>query len=145
MNQLYTCTLLCSAKSLQSCLILCDPMDCILPDFSVHGILQARIPNGLSFLSARDLSNPGIDLHICPLFFFFFPDFLPICVTTEHWIDFPMLYIRFSLVIYFIHIVYMSIPTSQLITPLFPLPCFITVSFFSISMTIFLLKISSSV
>ena len=31
-----------SAKSLQSCLTLCDPMDCSLPGFSVHGILQAR-------------------------------------------------------------------------------------------------------
>ena len=26
-------------KLLQSCLTLCDPMDCSLPDFSVHGIL----------------------------------------------------------------------------------------------------------
>ena len=26
-----------------SCLTLCDPMDCSLPGFSVHGILQARI------------------------------------------------------------------------------------------------------
>ena len=33
---------LASAKSLQSCLTLCDPMDCSLPGFSVHGILQAR-------------------------------------------------------------------------------------------------------
>ena len=31
-----------TAKSLQSCPILCDPMDCSLPGFSVHGILQAR-------------------------------------------------------------------------------------------------------
>ena len=30
-----------AAKSLQSCLTLCDPMDCSLPSFSVHGILQA--------------------------------------------------------------------------------------------------------
>ena len=30
------------AKSLQSCPILCDPMDCSLPGSSVHGILQAR-------------------------------------------------------------------------------------------------------
>ena len=30
------------AKSLQSCLILCDPVDCSLPGFSVHGILPAR-------------------------------------------------------------------------------------------------------
>ena len=32
-----------AAKSLQSCPTLCDPMDCSLPGFSVHGILQARI------------------------------------------------------------------------------------------------------
>ena len=31
------------AKSLQSCPTLFDPMDCSLPDSSVHGILQARI------------------------------------------------------------------------------------------------------
>ena len=30
------------AKSLQSPLILCDPMDCSVPGSSVHGILQAR-------------------------------------------------------------------------------------------------------
>ena len=27
----------------QSCLTLCDPMDCSLPGSSVHGILQTRI------------------------------------------------------------------------------------------------------
>ena len=31
------------AKSLQSCLTLCNAMDCSLPGSSVHGILQARI------------------------------------------------------------------------------------------------------
>ena len=31
-----------AAKSLQSCLTLCDPMDCSLPGYSVHWILQAR-------------------------------------------------------------------------------------------------------
>ena len=31
-----------AAKSLQSCPTLCDPMDCSLPGFSVHGILQAK-------------------------------------------------------------------------------------------------------
>ena len=31
------------AKSLHSCLTLCDPMDCNPPGSSVHGILQARI------------------------------------------------------------------------------------------------------
>ena len=41
-----------AAKSLQSCPTLCDPMDCSLSGFSVHGILQARTPewvaNGLA-------------------------------------------------------------------------------------------------
>ena len=32
-----------AAKSLQSCLTLCHPMDCSLPGSFVHGILQARI------------------------------------------------------------------------------------------------------
>ena len=32
-----------------------------------------------------------------------FLDFLHIYVTTEHWVEFLLLYIRFSLVIYFIH------------------------------------------
>ena len=31
------------AKSLQLCLILCNPTDCSLPGSSVHGIIQARI------------------------------------------------------------------------------------------------------
>ena len=31
------------AKLLQSCSTLCDPKDCSLPGFSVHGISQARI------------------------------------------------------------------------------------------------------
>ena len=31
------------AKSLQSCLTLCDSMDCSPPGSSVHGVLQARI------------------------------------------------------------------------------------------------------
>ena len=34
--------MLCYAKSLQLYPTLCDPMDCSLPGFSVHGILQAR-------------------------------------------------------------------------------------------------------
>ena len=32
-----------TAKSLQSCLTLSDPMDCSLPGSSVHGIFQARV------------------------------------------------------------------------------------------------------
>ena len=32
------------AKSIQLCLSLCSAMDCILLGSSVHGILQAKIP-----------------------------------------------------------------------------------------------------
>ena len=50
-----------------------------------------------------------------------FWDFLPIYVTTEHWVEFPELYSRFSLVTYFMHSInsiYMSIPISQFISSL---------------------------
>ena len=32
-----------SGVCVQSCLALCDPMDCNLPGSSVHGIFQTRI------------------------------------------------------------------------------------------------------
>ena len=41
------------AKQLQSCPILCDPMDCSPPGFSVHGILQARILEWVAISSSR--------------------------------------------------------------------------------------------
>ena len=55
--------LLCVLSSLQSCLTLCDPMDCSLPGFSVHGILQARILEWVSISSSRRTSQPR-DLHL---------------------------------------------------------------------------------
>ena len=53
------------AKSLQSCQILCDPMDRISPVFSVHGILQARILEWVAMPSSRGVfltqrSNPHL-------------------------------------------------------------------------------------
>ena len=30
-------------EAAQSCLTLCDPMDCSLPGSSIHGIFQARV------------------------------------------------------------------------------------------------------
>ena len=44
------------AKSLQSCLTLCHPMDCNLPGSSVHGIFQARILEWVAMLSSRGSS-----------------------------------------------------------------------------------------
>ena len=39
----------------------CDPMDCSLPGFSVHGILQARVLEWVAIASPGDLPNPGIE------------------------------------------------------------------------------------
>ena len=47
------------AKSLQSCLTLCDPMDGSLLGSSVHGILQARILEWVGMPSSRGSSRPG--------------------------------------------------------------------------------------
>ena len=44
------------AKSLQSCLTLCDPMDCTPPGASVYGILQARTLEWVAMPSSRGSS-----------------------------------------------------------------------------------------
>ena len=49
------------AKSLQSCLTLCDPMDCSPPGSFVHRILQARILEWVAMPSPGDLPDPGIE------------------------------------------------------------------------------------
>ena len=43
-------------KVSQSGLTLCDPVD-----YTVHGILQARMLEWVAFPSPRDLPNPGIE------------------------------------------------------------------------------------
>ena len=48
--------------SVLSCPTLCDPIDCILPGSSVHGILQARILEWVAVPFSRDLRNTGIKL-----------------------------------------------------------------------------------
>ena len=42
----------------QSCLTLCDPMDCSLPGFSVHGIFQARILEWAAISFSRGSPRP---------------------------------------------------------------------------------------
>ena len=46
------------AKTVQSCLTLCDPMDCRSLGSSVHGILQARILEWVAMPSSRGSSWP---------------------------------------------------------------------------------------
>ena len=54
------CAVLCYAKSLQSCLTLCDPGVYGLPGSSVHGILQAIVLEWVAMPSFRNPPNPGI-------------------------------------------------------------------------------------
>ena len=42
----------------QLCPTLCNPMDCSLPGFSVHGILQARIVEWVTISFSRGYSGP---------------------------------------------------------------------------------------
>ena len=44
------------AKLLQSCPLLCDPMDCSLPGSSANGILQPRILDWVAMPSSRGSS-----------------------------------------------------------------------------------------
>ena len=53
----------CVCVCAQSCLTLCDPMDCSLPDSSVREISEARILSGLPFPSPVDLPDLGIELE----------------------------------------------------------------------------------
>ena len=48
----------------QSCLTLCDPMDCNLLGFSVHGILQARTLEWVVMPFSRGSSRPRDWIHI---------------------------------------------------------------------------------
>ena len=44
----------------QSCMTLCNPMDCSLPGSFIHGIFQARVLEWVPFPSPGDLPNSGI-------------------------------------------------------------------------------------
>ena len=48
----------------QSCLTLCNPMDCSPPGSSVHGILQARILEWVAILFSRESSWPRYQTQV---------------------------------------------------------------------------------
>ena len=55
----YVCVCVCVCVLVaQSCLPLCDPSDCSLPGFSVHGIVQARILEWIAIPFSRGTSQP---------------------------------------------------------------------------------------
>ena len=65
------CVRACSVAQL--CLILCDPVDCSPPGFSVHGILQARILEWVSVPSSRESSWPRDQTQVSCIF----------CITAD--------------------------------------------------------------
>ena len=66
-NQSYFCILL--LRCAQSCLTLCDLMDCRPPVFSVLGIFQARLITGVGwhFLLQGIFLTQGLNLHLLSL------------------------------------------------------------------------------
>ena len=52
------------AKSLQSCLTLCNLLDCSPPGSSVRGILQARILKWVLIPFSRESSQPRDQIHV---------------------------------------------------------------------------------
>ena len=51
----------------QSCLTLCDPMDCSQPGSSVHGILQARILEWVAMpFSDVNFNSSSLVAKLCP-------------------------------------------------------------------------------
>ena len=52
---------LCSCSLTESCLTLCDPVDCSPPSFPVHGLSQAQMLKWAAISFSRDLPDPGIE------------------------------------------------------------------------------------
>ena len=55
---LCVCVYVCVCEVTQSCLTLCDPIDCSPPGSSVYGILQARILEWVAISFSRGSSQP---------------------------------------------------------------------------------------
>ena len=107
---MYTHVCVCVSHLVMS--TLCDPMDCNPPGSSVHGILQARLLEWVA------ISFSNVYTYIL---FLKFPSHLSHHRALS---KVPVLYRRFSFVVYFIHNIncaYMSIPISQFLPFLFSL------------------------
>ena len=60
----------CACSVAQLCPTVCHPMDCSLPESSVHGIFQARILEWVAIFSSRVSSGPRYQTHIALSLFF---------------------------------------------------------------------------
>ena len=58
--ELRQCVSVCVCLVAQSYLTLCDPMDCSPRGSSVHGILQARIPEWVAISFSRIMAEAGL-------------------------------------------------------------------------------------
>ena len=65
---MHTCVCVCVCVCVQSCLTLCNSMDCGLPGSSVHGIFQARILEWVAISSSRGSSQPREWTHVSCVF-----------------------------------------------------------------------------
>ena len=77
----------------QSCPTLCDPIDCSPPDFSVQGILQARILEWVAILLSRGSFPPRDRTHTSHIAHRFFT----IRATKEAYFIFPLVMCVFSI------------------------------------------------
>ena len=53
------------SEAAQSCLTLCDPMDCSPPGSSVHGISQARVLEWGAIAFSKGSSRPRDGTQVC--------------------------------------------------------------------------------
>ena len=57
-----------AAKSLQSCLILCDPIDGSPPGSAIPGIPQARVLDWGAIAFSAGYEGPGITRRVCLIY-----------------------------------------------------------------------------
>ena len=67
----------------QSCLTLCNPMDCSPPGSSIHGIFQARILEWVAMPSPGGLPDPGIEPRSTVVIMFYIRSSDPVHLGTE--------------------------------------------------------------
>ena len=63
-NKLWSIINICMSEVAQSCPTLCDPMDCSLPDSSVHGIFQATVLEWIAISFSSIFLTQGSNLGL---------------------------------------------------------------------------------
>ena len=69
----------------QSCPTLPDPMDCSSPGSSIHGILQARVPDWLA-IAFSDIALTNTSIILQSYNFFFMWDYLRSSLLATFWL-----------------------------------------------------------